>query len=489
MSQRSLQVTIVFLMTIVCLMIGTVPADSAEGRIPITTSSEKAREFFIQGRELVEKFHNQEARELFEKAIEEDPNFAMAHLYLSYTRTTTTAFFESMYKAMSLLGRVSEGEQLWILGAEADFSGEPMRQRLLYKQLVTAYPDDERAHSQLAAHFFGQQQYALAVEKYKASVEIAPEFSAPYNMLGYSYRSLEDYESAEKAFKKYIELIPNESNPYDSYAELLLKTGKYDASIETYRKALSLDPNFAPSHIGIATNLNYQGKHSAARMQLREMYENARDDLHRRRALFATAVSYVDEGAIDKALEQLDKQLALSAKADDRVGMAENLRITALVLFEADRYDEALEKDSEATRLILESDLAESIKEQTRVRVFYVEARYALATGDIETARTKSRKYGKLVLNTDRTFQVMAAHELAGLIALEEEDFNRAIDELEQSNSQNTRHLYELAQAYDHSGDSSKAREVYRRIVDYNALNSLEYSFVRHKAQEALALI
>jgi len=489
MSHRSLPVTLILLMIIVCLAMGTVPAFSTEGKIPITTSSEKAKEFFIQGRELVEKFHNQEAGELFEMAIEEDSNFAMAHLYLSYTRTTTTAFFESMYKAMSLLGRVSEGEQLWILGAEADFSGEPMRQRLLYKQLVTAYPDDERSHLQLAAHFFGQQQYALAVEKYKASVEIAPEFSAPYNMLGYSYRSLEDYENAEKAFKKYIELIPNESNPYDSYAELLLKTGKYDASIETYRKALSLDPMFTPSHIGIATNLNYQGKHLAARMQLREMYENARDDLQRRRALFATAVSYVDEGVIDKALEQLDKRLTLSTKANDQGTMSDNLRAIAYVLFEAGRYDKALLKDRESTRLILESDLEESIKERARTRVFYVEARFALVTGDIETARTKSQKYGELVLNTDRTFQVMAAHELAGLIALEEEDFSQAVNELEQANSQNTRHLFELAQAYDRSGDKVKARELYNKIVEYNALSSLEYSFVRHKAREALALI
>jgi tetratricopeptide (TPR) repeat protein len=75
------------------------------------------------------------------------------------------------------------------------------------------------------------------------------------------------------------------------------------------------------------------------------------------------------------------------------------------------------------------------------------------------------------------------------LIALEEKDFFRAIDELEQSNPQNTRHLYELAQAYDYSGDRSKARDLYRKIIDYNALNSLEYSFVRHKAREALALI
>jgi len=476
-------------MIIVCLAMGTVPAVSAEGKIPITTSSEKAREFFIQGRELVEKFRNQEARVLFEKAVDEDSNLAMAHLYLGFTSTTTTAFFESLYEALSLLGRVSEGEQLCILGAEADFNREPARQRLLYRQLVTAYPDDERAHMQLGTHFFGQQQYALAIEKYKASVRIAPEFSAPYNMMGYSYRSLEDYENSEKAFQKYIELIPNESNPYDSYAELLLKTGKYDVSIETYRKALSIDPMFTPSHIGIATNLNYQGKHRAARLQLQEMYENAQDDLQRRQALFATAVSYVDEGAIDKALEQLDKQLALSEKANDQGSMADNLGATANVLFQAGRYDEALAKYRESIRLILESDLAESIKERARVRVFYVEARFALATGEMETARTRSREYSKLVLNTDKTFQVMAAHELAGLIALEEQDFHLAINELEQANSQNTRHLYELARAYDRYGDKVKARELYTRIVDFNALNSLEYSFVRHKAREVLALI
>ena len=70
-----------------------------------------------------------------------------------------------------------------------------------------------------------QQQLDQALEHYKKTSELAPNFSQVYNLMGYCLRQKGDYAASEQAFKKYIELIPNDPNPYDSYAELAAEDG------------------------------------------------------------------------------------------------------------------------------------------------------------------------------------------------------------------------------------------------------------------------
>ncbi|MGD9141649.1 MAG: tetratricopeptide repeat protein, partial [bacterium] len=206
--------------------------------MPITTSSDTALEYYLEGRELAEKLRGQESIEFFDKAIAEDPDFAMAYLNLALVSPTTKGFFENFDRARALADEVSEGERLNILGIEAGINAFIMQQRDLYTQLVEAYPRDERAHGLLGNHYFTQQEFEAAIGEYALATEINPGFSPVYNQLGYAHRFLQNYDEAEKAFMKYVELIPDDPNPYDSYAELLMKMGKFDESIEQYRKAL-----------------------------------------------------------------------------------------------------------------------------------------------------------------------------------------------------------------------------------------------------------
>ena len=281
---------------------GTIASKGA--KIPLTTKSEKAREYYLQGLDLVERLRAQASIEYFEMAVAEDPDFAMAYLNLATVAASNEAFFANLEKAKALIDRVSDGERLCIEAVDAGVMGLPMKQRDCYKRLVAAYPDDERAHTLLGNNYFSLQDYFLAIDEYRKATEIAPKFSPPYNQLGYSRRFLGDYAGAEKAFKQYIKLIPDDPNPYDSYAELLMKMGKYDESIESYRKALSLDPGFIASYIGIASNLNFKGQHEAARAELDKFYAIARNDGQRRAVHFAKAVSYAYQGDMDSALAE-----------------------------------------------------------------------------------------------------------------------------------------------------------------------------------------
>src|SRR5215831_5160962 len=244
---------------------------SEGGKIPITTKSEEAKSEFLQGRALAEKLLAQDSLAHFDRALTLDPEFAGAELARCNASPTAKEFFEHQQKAVSLADKASEGEKLLILANEAGANGDVAKQKEYLDKLVTEYPGDERAHFNLGGYYFGQQEFAQAIEQCKKAAEIAPDYSPAYNILGYSYRQQGDYASAEQAFKKYIELIPNDPNPYDSYAELLLKMGRFDDSIAQYRKALSVDHNFNPSRFGIAADLMYKNQPDQALDELRDM--------------------------------------------------------------------------------------------------------------------------------------------------------------------------------------------------------------------------
>jgi tetratricopeptide (TPR) repeat protein len=472
--------------TVILMLIWNGCSKVESGKIPITTSSETALEFYLQGRELSDKLRAQESIAYWEKAIAEDPDFAMAYLNLSLVSPTAKGFFENQKKAVTLADKVSEGERLWILGSQAGTNGFPMKQREYYKKLVAKYPNDERAHNLLGNHYFGLQDFALAIETYQKAIKINPNFSQPYNQMGYAYRFLEHYTDAEKAFTKYIELIPDDPNPYDSYAELLMKIGKYDKSIENYQRALTVDNHFVASHIGIATNLNFQGNYKEARERLTELQQIARNTGERRAAHLATTVSYIDEGKLDKALEEVQKLYAIAESIHDNTAMSGDLVLTGNILLEKGKAEKAAEKFETALKTVESSSLSEEVKENARRNHLFNMGRVALKKNNLTEAKAKAAAYLEATQAIDNINQIRLAHELLGRIALVEKDYNRAIEELEQANLQNPYNLYRMAKAYVGNGDREMAKEYYLKTVKFNQLNSINYAFIRHKAQKEM---
>ena len=120
------------------------PTDA--GKIPVTTASEEARKEFLQGRDLQEKLLVQDSIQHYDKAISLDANFAMAEMNRAQVSPTGKEFFDHLKKAVALADKASNGEKLLILANEAGANGKVPKQKELLEQLVSAYPNDERAH-------------------------------------------------------------------------------------------------------------------------------------------------------------------------------------------------------------------------------------------------------------------------------------------------------------------------------------------------------
>lgn len=461
---------------------------AASGKIPITTSSEEARDLYLQGRDLTEKLRFTEAHDYFVRAVQKDPSFALAWVGAANTADTANEFFHAMKKAVEAAASASEGEKLLVMGLDAGMRGDPEGQENSYTKLVELYPNDERAQNQLGAWYFGRQEYEAAVAHYLKATEINPEFSTPYNQLGYAYRFLGNYAEAEKAFTRYIELIPDEPNPYDSYAELLLKLGRHEESIENYRKALEHDPAFAASYVGIALNQVLMDKPDEARKTLGELAAKARTSAERRQAHTWTAATWLFEGQTDKALEEVQAMYSIAEADSDPSTMSGDLDTMGTILLEAGKPDEAADKYSGAEAMMEGADVPQEVKDQRRRFGIYLDARVALAKNDLERAATDVDEYGREAMLGGRPFEMRLASELSGCLALARKDATAAVEDLAEANQQSPRVLLLLAEAWKMKGDMSKAKEYCQKAADFNAPN-FQFALVRNKARSLLSTL
>ena len=468
-------------------LIGAMCSAPNDNKVPVTTSSEKALEYYLKARQLQDNLRVQESLEYLRQAVSLDPEFALAHLALSVAEPTVQGFFDRLKKATALVDDVSEGERLMILGFEAGVNADPMKQREYYKNLVTLYTEDERVYNLLGNHYFGVQEYERAIESYNQAIALEPSYPQPYNQLGYAHRFLERFDEAENAFKRYIELIPGDPNPYDSYAELLLKTGRFEEAIDAYRKALAADELFVASHVGIATCLNLVDRHEEARGQLGILESKARNEADTRAASFATMVSHIDEGELEEALAVVRQRHTGAQASNDTPAMAADLVLIGNILLEQDRPEDALLYYEKSVGMMRESGLSQEVIDAAVLGHFYNVARVAVSQKDLETAKANAEQYRTRAEASQNPFQIRLSHEIAGIIALEEQDFDTAISELKQANQQNPYNLYRIALAFRGKDDAEQAKDWCKRAVEFNALNNPNYAFMRKEAAEMLA--
>ncbi len=459
-----------------------------DGKIPVTTSSSEARQDYVKAEGLADNLRTFESRQLLESAVAKDSNFALAYYRLAASAPTAKGFFENLNRAVALADKASEGERLMILQLQAAANADPGKQRENCEQLVAKYPKDERAHVLLGNAYLGQQDYAKAVAEYQQAITIAPNYAPTYNSLGYAYRPTGNLAAAEQAFKKYIELIPGDPNPYDSYAELLLKMGRFEESIAMYRKALSIDPGFISSYVGAAANWVYLDKHDSAQAETRKLHDAARTDGDRRTALFTSTVIDADQGHLDLALGELEKQYAMGEQLTDTAAMAGDLGSIGDVLLEAGKPEEARKRYEQAVKLVESSSLSQEVKDDTRLVLHFNLGRVALRRNDPATAKAEAETYLQGATAKGNDGEIRQAHQLAGMIALQQKQYDKALEELGQADQQNGYNLYRMGLAHLGKGDKPGAQNLFTAVANLNPLPSLDYAFVRTKARQQAGL-
>jgi tetratricopeptide (TPR) repeat protein len=458
--------------------------------LPITSRSKEALEKFIAGRDLAEAFKSSDANRLFKKALDLDPDFALAHLYFAQTGThlSPQQVLAHIKQAVQLADKVTEGEKLYILSAEAATQSNWPEYKKLCEQLVVLYPNCKRAQMALGYYYVVQQDYETAIQYCNKAIQIDPNFSPPYDMIGYYYSNMGNYTEAEKALQKYIELVPNLANPHDALGEAYMNQGKFKESITQYKKAISIDPQFYDSYIGLANSLALSGEGEGARLKLQELNDIAPDYFHRATALLATAITYCYEDRLDKAISKLYEQFNIVKKEQDEYSMFSVLINIATVYMHDGNLAQAKEKAALARKILEKSkDLTVEMKDNLLGDLLLLEVELDLYKNDDNSAQAKANQYQETLRTDQAPSIVQGYHSLLGRIALQQGRYDEAISEIEKVSNPSAGNFNLLAMAYEGKGDKTKALELYSRAANFNSVLSMDFALIRNQALSKLS--
>jgi tetratricopeptide (TPR) repeat protein/predicted Ser/Thr protein kinase len=227
----------------------------------VTTTSLEAYRLYNEGLEASRNLRASDARGLFQRAIDLDPSFAMAH----YQLAAAGGGPEHLDRALELQDRLPERQKLYLQAWEAAFRREDYEEASeLYETLISRYPDEVDAYSNLAAlqsRILGDAAGALAT--LQRGVEAIPSSGPLHNSLAYTLLQQGRYPKAIRALEAYATLSPGEPNPYDSLGDAYLTAGQPEKAVAAFTRALEIDPSF-PATEGLASAYAMMGRYDEA---------------------------------------------------------------------------------------------------------------------------------------------------------------------------------------------------------------------------------
>jgi serine/threonine protein kinase/Flp pilus assembly protein TadD len=174
-----------------------------------TTSSLEALRAYSLGAKTLTQSSDVEAIPFYKRAIELDPNFALAYAGLgtSYGNLEESGLASVNYqKAYEMRDRVSEREKFLILSSYySDVTGELDKSIEITQLWAQSYPRDAAPHNYLGLEYEFQGLYEKAATEQLAAIRLSPNSDNDYANLMQNYVSLAHLEEAKNTYRQAIE--------------------------------------------------------------------------------------------------------------------------------------------------------------------------------------------------------------------------------------------------------------------------------------------
>jgi adenylate cyclase len=227
------------------------------------------------------KESNAMARQMFQKAIALDSNYARAYANLSWTY-----FLEWLYQWTQDPGGLDRALEA-------------------AKKAVAMDDSSSDAHLVLGWNLLWRKQHDLAIAELEKGVSLDPSNSDAYALLGEALNFSERPEEAIEFHRKAMRLDPN----YPVYVALFLAQSyfllrRYDQALAAYKEVLSRNPDYLPAHEQLAVVYMELGREKEARAQVAESLRiNPGDSLE----LLRDRLPYKNQADLERNISALRK--------------------------------------------------------------------------------------------------------------------------------------------------------------------------------------
>jgi ATP-dependent Clp protease ATP-binding subunit ClpC len=252
----------------------------------------------------------QKAIELFEKALDKDPNFAEASYYT---------------------------------GMSHDLMGNYDKARFFYEKTLEIKPDYADVWNELGALFYKQNEHKSAEECYKKCLSINPSYFYAYYNLALIEQFRGNHEEEFRLLEKSIEIKPDYVNALNAIGIYYYNKRDYENAKIYYKKVIESNPNYKYAHYNLGLIAEIELEYEIAKFHYQEAlrcdpaYEFARKNLEALKTRIATETIRTNEAVSPKSiLQNLGRnlnELARQGKIPEIVGREKEINTILEILF------------------------------------------------------------------------------------------------------------------------------------------------------------
>src|SRR5437773_1036163 len=225
------------------------------------TDNVQAYDYYLRGRQFFHQLRRtgiQFARRMFERAIEIDPNYALAYagvavccsflyMYWDGSKSNLESADSASRKALALDAELAEAHAS--RGFAFSLSRQYAEARREFETAIRLNPKLYEAHYLYARACFQEGKLEEAVRHYEDASRVRPEdyqalllMQTPLHGLGRKAEALEAVRRGLQVAEKHLELNPDDARALYLGAGALVQLGERERGIEWARRARAMDP-------------------------------------------------------------------------------------------------------------------------------------------------------------------------------------------------------------------------------------------------------
>jgi eukaryotic-like serine/threonine-protein kinase len=222
------------------------------------TANLDALKAYEEGAADYDRFLLEDAEAAYRRAIQLDPNFAMAYYQLAQLSYDN---FEAGRREIIPAARLAEQsplpplEKLLIQGIQLRFDGRLPEAEELLRRTIRDFPREIAPRYALMGVIWDQGREGEAKPILEELLGIDPQQPLAYNFLAYENAALGDASEAIADAEKYASMLPpGDPNPRDSRGDVLMMSGRFQEAVGQYQAII----DESAKHPGIAYGVNFE---------------------------------------------------------------------------------------------------------------------------------------------------------------------------------------------------------------------------------------
>jgi tetratricopeptide (TPR) repeat protein len=296
---------------------GQTPAWSRSARTLLSDHLDAVRSYW-RGREAWSHLDLQADRDV-QRALEIDPDFALAHLLLSEIRVfqgQMKSAAAEIEQARQVPNALTKAERLRSSALLARVSVNASEERAQLQKLIELEPTSREYIFELGESYFHTADIDDARMQYERALRLEPDDALAYNHLGYCYAWSGAHSRALQAFNRYLEL-DRSANAWDSLGDAYLHGGEYAKAASAKQQALSQGQNLYYARNSLAAIAILTGRFAEADRTLRAALGETTQPLEQARFQASRAYLELRAGRLEAASDACRVGLALVGPASD----------------------------------------------------------------------------------------------------------------------------------------------------------------------------